>query len=331
MKIAILCIALLVLWGLVSPIVFQEGGMIGYSHSTLSVGDKGLSPLSLSESTGHRHILGTDRLGRDTLAGIGNGLRITLAFAISAALLALLIGTIIGFISSYQYIRLYRVRLWKVLLIGLVGWYLCYLIGVSLIGSDLDFTFFTVSYTLFMILIWRETANRGGYLSADEATTKVIEVWKTVPTLLVLIILASMVTVGSYVSLTLIIATLLWTSYARLLRGEVIRLSKQDYIKSALASGASTGHIYIKHVLPNVIAPIVARFCFGLISIILLEATLSFLGVGVPIDQVTLGSMVKDSTERISYWWLAVFPGIILVALLLSLNTIGSWYLRKVK
>lgn len=326
--IAIGCLVGLLIYGLVSTFIFQEDGRIGYSYSTISIADKGLRPLTSSEFTGKYHVLGTDRLGRDTLACIGNGIKVALSFSVLASFLAVLIGGIIAYFSTLQYLKSIQVRKWKLLGIALGIWYICYLIGLWIKGSNLEFTFFSISYISFVFLIFRETILRGT-LSADDATIKVMEVWKSLPVLLILIIIASMVENISYIALAMIIALLLWPGYVRLMRAEFIRLSKQDYIKSALASGASTLHIYIYHLLPNTITPLVAKFCFGLINIILLEATLSFLGIGIPVEEVSLGSMIKASTDRISYWWLSVFPGLTLMILLLSLNTLGTWFISK--
>ena len=328
--IAISCLASIILFGLLSSVIFQDGGgLSGYSYTTISISDKGLSPFSTSVKTGHFHVLGTDKLGRDTLAGIGNGLKVAIGFALLAAILAAAIGALIAYFATYQYYRSTRLKLGYLVAGAIVVWYSLYLIGVAILGSSLDFTFFTISYVALLILIWRETRQRNGYLSMDEASLKVIEVWKTIPLIMVVIIFSSIITSINYVSLAIIISLLLWPTYTRLIRGELIKLSKQDFVKSALASGASHRHIYIQHLLPNTVAPLIAKFCFSLISIILLESTLSFLGIGIPVDQVSLGSMIKESTDRMHYWWMAVFPGMTLMILLLSLNTIGSWYLKK--
>ncbi len=329
--IAICCLVSLVLFGLLSSVIFQEDGLVGYSYGTISIPDKGLAPFTTSAKTGHFHLFGTDKLGRDTLAGIGNGLKVATGFALLAAMLAAVIGALIAYVATYQYYRSTRIKLGYLIGGAIVVWYTLYLLGVVIIGSNLDFTFFTISYLALLTLIWRETSQHNGHLSMDEASLKVIEVWKTIPLIMVVIIFSSIVSSINYVSLAIIIAFLLWPTYTRLIRGELIKLSKQDFVKSALASGASHRHIYLQHLLPNTIAPLIAKFCFSLISIILLESTLSFLGIGIPIDQVSLGSMIKESTDRMSYWWMAVFPGMTLMMLLLSLNTVGSWYLKKQK
>ena len=328
--ISVCCLLGLVLFGLLSSVIFQEdGGLAGYSYGTISISDKGLAPFSSSAKTGHFHLFGTDKLGRDTLAGIGNGLKVATGFALLAALLAAAIGALIAYFATYQYYRSTRIKLGYLIGGAIVVWYGLYLLGVAIVGSDLDFTFFTISYLALLVLVWRETARHNGHLSMDEASLKLIEVWKTIPLIMVVIIFSSIVTSINYVSLAIIIAFLLWPTYTRLIRGELIKLSKQDFVKSAMASGATHRHIYFQHLLPNTIAPLVAKFCFSLISIILLESTLSFLGIGIPVDQVSLGSMIKESTDSMSYWWMAVFPGMTLMVLLLSLNTIGSWYLKK--
>lgn len=118
-----------------------------------------------------------------------------------------------------------------------------------------------------------------------------------------------------------------WVKYARTIRGEVLSVKEEEYIEASRALGCKDFRIIIKHVLPNSISPIlvVAAVNFGIA--IMLEATLSFLGVGIPITKPSLGMMIAEGRNFLyaGKWWLVVFPGLTLMLIVFSLNLIADW------
>jgi len=121
-----------------------------------------------------------------------------------------------------------------------------------------------------------------------------------------------------------------WVRYARTMRGSVLGVKEEDYISAARAIGANDLRIMIKYILPNAIPPIlvVAAVDFG--AAVMLEATLSFLGVGVPINKPSLGMMVSIGKNYIyagkwCKWWLVVFPGIALILIVFGINLLADW------
>lgn len=118
-----------------------------------------------------------------------------------------------------------------------------------------------------------------------------------------------------------------WVRYARTMRGSVLGVKEEDYISAARAIGANDLRIMIKYILPNAIPPIlvVAAVDFG--AAVMLEATLSFLGVGVPINKPSLGMMVSIGKNYIyaGKWWLVVFPGIALILIVFGINLLADW------
>lgn len=118
-----------------------------------------------------------------------------------------------------------------------------------------------------------------------------------------------------------------WVRYARTMRGSVLGVKEEDYISAARAIGADDLRIMIKYILPNAIPPIlvVAAVDFG--AAVMLEATLSFLGVGVPINKPSLGMMVSIGKNYIyaGKWWLVVFPGIALILIVFGINLLADW------
>jgi peptide/nickel transport system permease protein len=118
-----------------------------------------------------------------------------------------------------------------------------------------------------------------------------------------------------------------WITYARIVRAQTLSLREKEYVEAARAMGDSTLSILFRTILPNIMAPLTVIASFNVASVILSEAALSFLGLGVPPDVPTWGSMLSESREQLlsNRWWLAVFPGLAIVFVVLAFNIIGDW------
>jgi peptide/nickel transport system permease protein len=123
------------------------------------------------------------------------------------------------------------------------------------------------------------------------------------------------------------IAASFWVQYARTVRGLVLVERHREYVLAARITGVSSSRILLSHILPNVLGPVSVLATLNLALAILTEATLSFLGVGIPPTQPSLGSLVRIGNEYLfsGDWWISVFPGILLVTLSLSVNLFGDW------
>jgi peptide/nickel transport system permease protein len=121
-----------------------------------------------------------------------------------------------------------------------------------------------------------------------------------------------------------------WVSYARLMRGQVLKVKELDFVLAARALGASDVRILVKHLLPNSIQPLIVQASLGMAGAILAEAGLSFLGLGVPEPIPSWGKMIDDSRE---FWFTAphlfIFPGIMIALSVLSFNFIGDMLREK--
>jgi len=118
-----------------------------------------------------------------------------------------------------------------------------------------------------------------------------------------------------------------WITYARIVRAQTLSLREKEYVEAARAMGDSTVSILFRTILPNIMAPLTVIASFNVASVILSEAALSFLGLGVPPDVPTWGSMLSESRDHLlsNKWWLAVFPGLAIVFTVLAFNIIGDW------
>ena len=163
----------------------------------------------------------------------------------------------------------------------------------------------------------------GGHI--DEALMRLVDLQNALP-----FILAALVMVGvfgaSFTTLLIIIAVFSWGTTARQIRGEILQLKQMDYVALARIAGASSPRIIYKHLLPSVTNTLIVVATLGTGQIILTEATLSFLGVGIPPPKPAWGSMISFGRNYIdSAWWIAVIPGIAIALVVVSLNFLGDW------
>lgn len=130
----------------------------------------------------------------------------------------------------------------------------------------------------------------------------------------------------SLTTLCLVIGLINWTTFARVVRGEVLTVKQREYVEASQASGQRTAKLLIRHILPNITAPLIVVATLNVASIIVLEASLSFLGLGVQPPAVTWGRMLAEGRTYVSTaWWLATFPGLAITVLGLSLIFVGDW------
>jgi len=129
------------------------------------------------------------------------------------------------------------------------------------------------------------------------------------------------------INLILVLGVGQWVTYARIVRAQTLSLREKEFVEAARALGDSTGSIIFRTILPNIVAPLTVIASFNVASVILAEASLSFLGLGVPPDVPTWGSMLAQSRDQLiaNKWWLAIFPGLAIGFTVLSFNIMGDW------
>jgi peptide/nickel transport system permease protein len=129
------------------------------------------------------------------------------------------------------------------------------------------------------------------------------------------------------VNLIIVLGIGQWVTYARIVRAQTLSLREKEFVEAARAMGDTTSSIIFRTILPNIIAPLTVIASFNVASVILAEASLSFLGLGVPPEVPTWGSMLAQSRDQLiaNKWWLAIFPGLAIVFTVLSFNIMGDW------
>ena len=167
-----------------------------------------------------------------------------------------------------------------------------------------------------------------GYLGGwvDQVIMRVTDAWLALPALTFAIFLAAVVG-PSEMNIVIILGSVYWTRYARVIRGEVLSLKERDFVRLAIVAGCSKRTIMKRHILPNVLNSAIVLGTLMLGVVVVTEAALSFLGVGVPPPKPAWGLMLADGKKGMmaGYWWLTVLPGCCIMFMVLSANLLGDW------
>ena len=162
----------------------------------------------------------------------------------------------------------------------------------------------------------------GGWI--DRALMRLTDIQLAIPTILLAMALVTVLGPG-VTNLIITLSVTGWTIYARLIRGETLALRDRDFIEATRAAGAGQARIMFRHVLPNVVSPVIVVATFAVGSMVVLEATLSFLGIGVPLRVATWGSMLSSGRTYLkSAWWITAFPGLAIFVTVLAINALGD-------
>jgi peptide/nickel transport system permease protein len=146
----------------------------------------------------------------------------------------------------------------------------------------------------------------------------------TLPLLAVLLTATTLLGQGNQWRVSLILVFFFWTTTARVVRGVYLSLREKEYVEAAKASGAGDMRLMFRHILPNTLGPIVVNATLAVGTAILVEAALSFLGFGIKPPTPSLGVLVSDAQANPQQWWLTVFPGLTIVAIVLCVNFVGD-------
>jgi peptide/nickel transport system permease protein len=161
--------------------------------------------------------------------------------------------------------------------------------------------------------------------NVDHLVMRAVDVCLSLPAILFALVLA--VVLGpSFQTVIIVIVTIFWSRYARLVRGETLGIKSQDFVSRAQVAGASNMRIIARHVFPNVVNTIIVLATLEVGQVILLESTLSFLGAGLPRPTPAWGLMIANGRELlVTSWWLTAWPGVAILLSVLSMNLLGDW------
>jgi oligopeptide transport system permease protein len=232
--------------------------LASFSYDQVNKADVWLAPLTSG------HLLGTDALGRDLLARLLTGLRVSLAIGLVATLVSLVIGVAYGATAGYV----------------------------------------------------------GGRL--DEAMMRMVDVLYSLPFIFFVILM--MVTFGSNIVLIFVaIGAVEWLTMSRIVRGQALTLKHKEFVEAARAAGLGRTAIVARHIVPNLLGPVVVYVTLTIPAVILAESFLSFLGLGVQPPMASLGSLIAQGASDMELApWLLVFPSLVMVVTLMCFNFIGD-------
>jgi peptide/nickel transport system permease protein len=236
-----------------------------YDVRQLELMDAFKPPVWLEGGTS-QYLLGTDQQGRDMLASIIYGARISIFIGLTAMLGSCLIGTTLGLLA---------------------GFYGGRLDSVIMRIADIQLSFPSVLIALFLMSAFGAGVDK---------------------------VLIALVSVG-------------WVVYARTVRGSTLREKGKEYVQAARISGLPNLRIILKHVLPNVLTPLIVVATIQVGTFILIEASLSFLGVGVPVTKPSLGLLIKNGFDVLfsGLWWISVLPGLFIMLIVFGINLLGDF------
>lgn len=254
--------ALLILAALFAPWITPQNP---YDLMQLDVMDARLKPGTMNGLDTFRYVLGTDGQGRDLYSAILYGLRISLIVGVGSALIAGVIGTLLGLLAAYA----------------------------------------------------------GG--KTDAIIMRLVDLILSFPSILVAMMILAWLGKGvGNVVLTLVI--LEWAYYARTARGQALVERRKEYVEAAHCQGIPNWRIMVKHILPNCLPPLIVIGTLQIARAITLEATLSFLGLGVPVTEPSLGLLISNGYQYMlsGEYWISFYPGIALLITIVAINLVGD-------
>ncbi|MFL5763800.1 MAG: ABC transporter permease [Bacteroidia bacterium] len=291
-----------------------------------------------------KHWLGTNKHGEDVLSGLITGTRISLTIGIISMAIASLIGIFLGAIAGYfgdKRLKTTRGSFWTIVLGLILAYYYAFSVrsyeiadgfGTSSVAM-LRELFYSAAIFISIVFIFYKLGKFAGkvsflsrqvFIPVDSIVSRAIEILISMPLLILIISISAITKEKSMINLMVIIGLTTWTGIARLTRAEFLRISNLEYIHAARSLGFKEFRIIFRHALPNGLAPALVAIAFGVASAILIESSLSFLGIGVPPSTVTWGSLLSAGREQFSAWWLVIFPGLAIFITVTVYNLLGE-------
>ncbi len=191
------------------------------------------------------------------------------------------------------------------------------------IRTSLEVGVFVAALSTFIGLFVGAIAGYYGGIT-DNLLMRLTDLVLTLPFLAILLTMAALLHGNTPVKISLILAALFWTGIARVVRGVFLSLREKEYVEAAKASGAGDGRIIFRHILPNTLGPVVVNGTLAVGTAILTEAAISFLGLGIQDPLPSLGALVAQGKAYPAAWWLTIFPGVMIVLIVLCVNFVGD-------
>ena len=332
-----------VIW---APIPYSPSSMDRYNRDYASpLGKqrfKNKDGLIVDVPSKFRHKLGTDGIGRDLASGLIHGTRISLMVGLVSMGIASFIGIFLGALAGFfgdTKLKMPRIKYWLTIFGIFMGifygfgqrkYVLSEAFGTSVSKGIWEVILSVIIIFIIMFLL-RKISNliKFKYLiqettvPIDTFVSRGIELLNSIPRLLLIITITAVVERSIWIVM-IIIGLTSWTGIARFTRAEFLRIRSLEFVQAAESLGFSAVRTIFKHALPNALAPVFVSIAFGIASAILIESGLSFLGIGVPTDIVTWGSLLNLGRQNLEAWWLIIYPGMAIFITITIYNMIAE-------
>lgn len=278
---------------------------------------------------GSKFILGSYDLGKDLLVACFAGFKKSVSLALITLLIslfpALLIGSLFVFHSN---------RYQSMSFVSIVFFLIALLAGIYSISICLEWRafpqqlmlLFLLSICCFVFSFFTRNIKPQLKFILDAWSLRYLEVMKSIPVLLILLILLQIIHQPNQLQFACMLAFIVIPYLVKYARAFTLKAVNENFITAAIAIGQSGWKVYSKHVLPKVLQDLIPVLAFGLANIILLEASLSFIGIGFDINEISLGGILFTARSNPSAWWVIVFPGFLIFYLVAFFNQLGNLF-----
>ena len=332
-----------VIW---APIPYSPSSMDRYNRDYASPSGKqrfkNKDGLIVDVPSKFRHKLGTDGIGRDLASGLIHGTRISLMVGLVSMGIASFIGIFLGALAGFfgdTKLQMPRIKYWFTIFGIFMGIFYGFgqrkYVLSEAFGTSVSMGIWEVTLSIIIIFIitflLRKISNLFTFkyltqetnIPIDTFVSRGIELLNSIPRLLLIITITAVVERSIWIVM-IIIGLTSWTGIARFTRAEFLRIRSLEFVQAAESLGFSSIRTIFKHALPNALAPVFVSIAFGIASAILIESGLSFLGIGVPTDIVTWGSLLNLGRQNLEAWWLIIYPGMAIFITITIYNMIAE-------
>lgn len=290
-----------------------------------------------------KHWFGTEKIGRDILSGLIHGTRTAFLVGLVSMSIASFIGIILGSLAGFfgdNRLKVSRASALGIILTAIFGFFYAFssrsqsisdAMGVSPIRGLIEllisiFIFLMVCVVFYLItrpLKFIPFLNKKTSIPLDIIVQRLIEILLSIPRLFLIIAIVAIAKPSIFLVMMVIGATS-WTEIARFIRAELLKIRSLEFIEASEALGYNNYRILTKHAIPNALSPVLITIAFGIASAILVEAFLSFIGLGLPPEMQTWGKILNEARGAVSAWWMVIFPGFAIFITVTLFNLIGE-------
>lgn len=286
----------------------------------------------LHSKNGTLFILGSYDLGKDLLVACIIGFKKSLSLALLTLIFSLIPALSLGSLVVFHSVRYQQISLGSVILFSISGIMLVYVLAICfewmLIPNQIYPLLFIVIVLFSLAIAIRNSKPMVRYM-LDTWSLRYLEIMKSIPVLLILLIILQILTQPNRIQFAGMLAFIFIPYLVKYARAFTLKAASENFITASIAMGQSGWQVYTKHVLPKIMQALIPVMAFGLANIILLEASLSFIGIGLGVDEISLGGLLYSARSNPSAWWVIVFPGLLIFWLVILFNQIGTLFSKE--